>query len=78
VARAVGLPRTRQGIHSLKVARPFARMAALTEEFRRPLAGVRSDGSDQRNFPASAEYCPPCAKTYRLHPLAVDWDQQNR
>lgn len=32
------------GIHSLKVARPFAGMAALSEEFRKTLAGVRSVG----------------------------------
>jgi len=31
-------------IHSLKVARPFAGMAALSEEFRKTLAGVRSVG----------------------------------
>lgn len=33
-AATLTVPHTRQGIHSLKVARPFAGMAALSEEFR--------------------------------------------
>jgi hypothetical protein len=43
-AATLHVPHTRQGIHSLKVARPFAGMAALSEEFRKTLAGVRSIG----------------------------------
>lgn len=41
-AATLTVPHTRQGIHSLKVARPFAGMAELSEEFRKTLAGVRS------------------------------------
>jgi hypothetical protein len=43
-AATLTVPHTRQGIHSLKVARPFAGMAALSEEFRKTLAAVRSVG----------------------------------
>lgn len=43
-AATLTVPHTRQGIHSLKIARPFAEMAALSEEFRKTLAGVRSVG----------------------------------
>jgi hypothetical protein len=43
-AATLTVPHTRQGIHSLKIARPFAGMAALGEEFRKTLAGVRSVG----------------------------------
>jgi len=41
-AATLTVPHTRQGIHSLKVARPFAGMAALSEEFRKTLSAVRS------------------------------------
>lgn len=43
-AATLNVPHTRQGIHSLKVARPFAGMAALSEEFRKTLVCVRSVG----------------------------------
>ena len=43
-AATLTVSHTRQGIHSLKVARPFAGMAALSEVFRKTLAGVRSVG----------------------------------
>lgn len=43
-AATLNVPHTRQGIHSLKVARPFAGMSALREEFRKTLAAVRSVG----------------------------------
>ena len=41
-AATLTVPHTRQGIHSLKVARPFAGMAALRDEFRKTLAAVRA------------------------------------
>jgi hypothetical protein len=41
-AATLTVPHTRQGIHSLKVARPFAGMSALREEFSKTLAGVRA------------------------------------
>jgi hypothetical protein len=41
-AATLTVPHTRQGIHSLKVARPFAGMAALSEEFSKTLSAVRS------------------------------------
>jgi hypothetical protein len=43
-AATLTVPHTRQGIHSLKVARPFAGMSALREEFSKTLAGVHSVG----------------------------------
>lgn len=43
-AATLTVPHTRQGIHSLKVARPFAGMSALRDEFSKTLAGVRSVG----------------------------------
>lgn len=43
-AATLTVPHTRQGIHSLKVAHPFAGMSALREEFRKTLAAVRSVG----------------------------------
>lgn len=41
-AATLTVPHTRQGIHSLKVARPFAGMSALREEFSKTLAAVRA------------------------------------
>jgi hypothetical protein len=43
-AATLTVPHTRQGILSLKVARPFAGMTALRDEFTQTLAGVRSVG----------------------------------
>jgi len=43
-AATLTVPHTRQGIHSLKVARPFAGMSALREEFSKTLAAVRAVG----------------------------------
>ena len=43
-AATLTAPHTRQGIHSLKVARPFAGMSALRDEFSKTLAAVRSVG----------------------------------
>jgi hypothetical protein len=43
-AATLTVPHTRQGIHSLKVAHPFAGMSALCEEFRKTLADVRAVG----------------------------------
>jgi hypothetical protein len=43
-AATLTVPHTRQGIHSLKVARLFAGMASLSEEFRKTLSSVRSVG----------------------------------
>ena len=41
-AATLTVPHTRQGIHSLKIARPFEGMAALRDEFSKTLAGVRA------------------------------------
>jgi len=41
-AATLTVPHTRQGIHSLKVARPFAGMSALRDEFSKTLTGIRS------------------------------------
>jgi hypothetical protein len=41
-AATLTVPHTRQGIHSLKVARPFAGMAKFREEFGKTLAAVRA------------------------------------
>jgi hypothetical protein len=41
-AATLTVPHTRQGIHSLKVAHPFAGMSALCEEFGKTLAEVRA------------------------------------
>ena len=46
-AAALTVPHTRQGIHSLKVARPFAGMSSLCEEFGKALAEVRAVGVTQ-------------------------------
>jgi len=43
-AATLTVPHTRQGIHSLKVARPFAGMSALRDEFSKTLASVRAVG----------------------------------
>lgn len=43
-AATLTVPHTRQGIHSLKVARPFTGMSALRDEFSKTLAAVRSVG----------------------------------
>ena len=40
-AATLVVPHTRQGIHSLKVARPFEGMGELREKFRNTLAGIR-------------------------------------
>jgi hypothetical protein len=40
-AATLTVPHTRQGIHSLKVARPFEGMSELREKFRNTLAGIR-------------------------------------
>ena len=40
-AATLVVPHTRQGIHSLKAARPFDGMAGLREKFRKTLAGIR-------------------------------------
>ncbi|MCF7675035.1 MAG: DUF945 domain-containing protein [Akkermansiaceae bacterium] len=40
-AATLTVPHTRQGIHSLKVARPFDGMANLRDNFRNTLAGIR-------------------------------------
>lgn len=40
-AATVKVPHTRQGIHSIKVAKPFSSMAELCESFRTALNGVR-------------------------------------
>lgn len=41
-AATLTVPHTRQGIHSLKVAHPFAGMSALCKEFGKTLADVRA------------------------------------
>ena len=46
-AATLTVPHTRQGIHSLKVARPFEGMSSLREEFGKALAGVRAIGVTQ-------------------------------
>jgi hypothetical protein len=46
-AATLTVPHTRQGIHSLKVARPFSGMSDLREEFKKTLAAVRSVGITQ-------------------------------
>ena len=43
-AATLTVPHTPQGIHPLKVARPFSGMSDLREEFRKTLAAVRSVG----------------------------------
>lgn len=40
-AATVRVPHTRQGIHAIKVAKPFSSMAALCDTFRTTLTGVR-------------------------------------
>jgi hypothetical protein len=41
-AATLTVPHTRQGIHSLKVARPFAGMSALREDFTKTLTSIRA------------------------------------
>lgn len=41
-AASVSVPHTRAGIHAIKIASPFSGMAALCDQFRETLSGVRA------------------------------------
>jgi hypothetical protein len=74
-AATLTVPHTREGIHSLKVARPFDGMGELREKFRNTLAGIRgvAIGLDDARQLVRSVICWP-----KLPEVPKDWEKTDQ